>query len=74
LPAEIIENAKKIEKTLDKWCEEKKVVVQSLFADQNNDFEKEKYEKIKQKLEDLDIYNITPIKALEILEEVKREL
>ena len=42
LPAEIIENAKKIEKTLDKWCEEKKVVVQSLFADQNNDFEKEK--------------------------------
>ena len=34
----------------------------------------EKYEKIKQKLEDLDIYNITPIKALEILEEVKREL
>ena len=76
MPEKIIQKAKEIEKSLDKTCDEKKVVVQSLFSiDSDSQNEKiEKYNKLKEKLENLDIYNITPIQALQILEKLKSEL
>ena len=76
LPEKIIQKAKEIEKNFDKTCDEKKVVVQSLFSiDSDSQNEKiEKYNKLKEKLENLDIYNITPIQALQILEKLKSEL
>ncbi len=77
LPKEIIDKSKEIEKQLDKSCEEKKVVVQSLFdmwdawMNKEEQEKAKKYEKLKESLENLDIYNTTPIKALEILEKLR---
>jgi len=81
LPDKIIEKAREIEKNIwecSRMSENKrKVVINPLFDFSENevlqkDKEKiQKYEKIKQILESLDIYNTTPIKALEILEELK---
>ena len=79
LPKEIIQKAKEIEKTLDKSCDSKKVVVNPLFdmwnvIDEKTKEKLQKYEQLKEKLESLDIYNITPIKALEILDELRKDL
>jgi len=66
----IIENAKNILNNL----ENKKNIQQiSLFDLQQDDTYKQKYKEIKNKIDNLNINNMTPLKALEILEQLKND-
>ena len=66
LPKEIIKKAKEIETQFDKSAN-KKVIVQSLFEE----VETPECDKLKNKLEKIDINNITPLQALNILNDLK---
>ena len=73
LPTEIIENAKKILQNLEN---KKRIVKQdSLFGTDSLDKQyEEKYNKLSSVLENIDVNNLTPLQALEILDKLKKDL
>lgn len=71
LPSPIIDNSKNILKNLEN---NKKIIKQDSlfdFSTQNNEY-KEKYDKLINKLNSIDINNLTPLQALEILNKLKK--
>ena len=81
LPKEIIENANKNLKDLEN--KKRKIKVKSLwddigwFTQEISEKDKQKlknFEQLKEIFDNIDVYNTTPIDALKILEEVKKQL
>ncbi len=73
LPTEIIENAKKILQNLEN---KKRIVKQdSLFGtDSLGKQYEEKYNKLNSVLKNIDVNNLTPLQALEVLDKLKKDL